>query len=405
MWNKSYLGAILFALCLSAGTAQAAEIVVGGLCDRTGPTKLIGTQACPGVLDYIKLINKKGGVEGHTIDYIEREMAYKVDRAVEAYEYLKRKGAVEVFDYGTPMVYALTPRHLEDKIPGITPGVGRADSTDGEAFPYIFPLAATYWSQMAAALQYVKEQGATSGDKIAYLYYDNPAGREPLPIWETICALEKYDCRTFAVPPPGVEMAAAVLDITRRMRADFVISHLFGKAPSIAIKEFKKNGYPLNKVISFVWGAGEHDMIAAGWKTAQGYLGMQFAGVGRDFPVIQEIMELYQSEGKEVPATVGSVYYNRGVFAGAIMVEGVRLALKNYGMPVTGEKVKMGLEQIKDFGLDGFLPPLNITPQDHEGGGWVRLYRTEGETLVPHTAWFRGYHDIVLAQVKKAVSQ
>jgi len=235
--------------------AVAEEIVVGGQCDRTGPTKFIGTLLCPGANDYIKLVNKKGGVNGHTVRYIEVEHAYKVDRGVEAYERIKHEGGVATVDYGTPIVYALTPRHMEDKIPGLTPGFGRADAADGERFPYIFPVAASYWSQAAGALQFIKNQGAEAGTKVAYIYYDNPAGREPLPIFQRICEQEGYVCREFALPPPGIEMAAAVLDITRRMRAEWVVSHLFGKAPAISIREFRKNGFPLNKVVSLVWGA------------------------------------------------------------------------------------------------------------------------------------------------------
>ena len=392
-------------MLLGAGSllsAGADEIVVGGQCDRTGPTKFIGTLLCPGANDYIKLINRQGGINGHTVRYIEVEHAYKVDRGVEAYERIKREGGVATVDYGTPIVYALTPRHMEDKIPGLTPGFGRADAADGERFPYIFPMAASYWSQAAAAMQYIKDQGAASGAKVAYIYYDNPAGREPLPIVRRICEQEGYSCREFAVPPPGIEMAAAVLDITRRMRAEWVVSHLFGKAPAISIREFRKNGFPLNKVVSLVWGAGEMDMIAAGWSNAQGYLGMQFAGVGRDFPVIQEIIGMYEAEGQAVPEMVGQVYYNRGVFIAAIIVEGLRLAVENFGVPVTGEKVKMGYERITDFTLGGFLPPLNVTAQDHEGGGWVQIYETKGEALVPHTEWFQGYRDIVLDEVRKA---
>ena len=50
--------------------------------------------------------------------------------------------------------------------------------------------------------------------------------------------------RTFAVPAPGVEMGAQVLDITGRFKPDFVIAHLFGRAPSVSIKELKGKGYP-----------------------------------------------------------------------------------------------------------------------------------------------------------------
>src|SRR5262245_13952908 len=185
------------------------------------------------------------------------------------------------------------------------------------------------------------------------------------------------------------------------MRADWVVGHLAGNAPSVSMKELKKQGFPLNKVLSLVWGVGEEDMQVAGWDTAQGYLGLQFAGVGRDFPVIQEIIKLYQAEHQDVPVYVGQVYYNRGVLVAALMVEGIRLAIAQAGWPVTGEKVKKGFEQIKDFTLGGFLPALTITPEDHEGGGWVRLYQTQGEQLVPVTDWFRGYRDLVLDEVKK----
>jgi branched-chain amino acid transport system substrate-binding protein len=386
--------------------ARADDIVIGGMCDRTGPTKTTSVHLCAGVLDYIALIEKKGGVNGHRVSYVEVEYAYKVDRGVEAYERLKHQGAVAMLDLGTPLVYALTPRHLEDKIPALTPGFGRADSTDGEKFPYIFPMAATYWSQVAAGMQYLKNQGAKKGDKIAYLFYDNPAGREPLGVFSRICELEGYECRDFAVPPPGVEMASQVLDIVRRMRAQWVVSHLFGKSPSISIREFKKNGFPLDKILSLVWGAGESDMVSAGWDTSQGYLGLHFAGVGRDFPVIREIMQrVYTDDGKEVAEHVGEAYYNRGVLMAAIMIEGVRIAVERFGLPLTGEKVKNAWEQIKDFSLGGLLPPITVNSKDHEGGGWVQVYQTRGEKLVAHSEWIRGYRDLVWEEVRKAVAQ
>jgi branched-chain amino acid transport system substrate-binding protein len=149
------------------------------------------------------------------------------------------------------------------------------------------------------------------------------------------------------------------------------------------------------------------DMIAAGCDRggADGYLAMHFAGVGRDFPVIQDIMQMYKDEGREVPEIVGQVYYNRGVFNAAVTVEGIRLAIEKYGLPVTGEKVKQGYEQIKDFTLGGLLPPMTVTPQDHEGGGWVQIYKTEGCDLVKHTDWFQGYRDVVMAEIKKAGAQ
>jgi len=81
-------------------------------------------------------------------------------------------------------------------------------------------MAASYWSQNRCGDAVSQGQGdAKKGTKIAYLFYDNPAGREPLPIFNRICAMESYECRDFAVPARVSKMASQVLDITRRMRA------------------------------------------------------------------------------------------------------------------------------------------------------------------------------------------
>src|SRR5213076_1226514 len=212
-------------------------------------------------------------------------------------------GAVVIGVYGTPHIYALAQKLTEDRIPGTSPGFGSAAAADGVRYPYIFPIAATYWSQGAAAVDFVKKQlGGLKGKKLAYLFFDNPAGREPIAVLEDLSAKEGFQLRTFAVPPPAVEMGAQVLDIAQRYRPDFVIAHLFGAGPSVSIKEFKRVGYPLRKVVSFVWGAAEANIDGAGgFAVAEGYYAMQFAGVGKDYPVLNEIREMYKKQGKPAP--------------------------------------------------------------------------------------------------------
>ena len=123
-------------------------------------------------------MNSKGGVEGHKIKALEIDHEYKVPPAVESYERFKKEGAVTIAVYGTPQIYALAAKLTEDRIPGTSPGFGSAAAADGIRYPYIFPIAATYWSQATAAVDFVKKQlgGSLKGKKIAYIFYDNPAG-------------------------------------------------------------------------------------------------------------------------------------------------------------------------------------------------------------------------------------
>ncbi len=412
MKNQSMSVAAIAAAVLAAtplgAIAAEKDIVIGVQCDRTGPTQLVGVNLCPGIEDYIALVNSKGGVGGHKIQTIELDNEYKVPPAIEEYERQKAAGAVSIMLYGTPQTQALTQKLNEDKIPGTSPGFGTAAAANGTRYPYVFPIAASYWSQAAAAMQFIKEKlgGSLEGKKIAYLFYDNPAGHEPLVILEDLQKQEKFELRTFAVPPPGVEMGAQVLDIAQRYRPDFVLAHLFGRSPSVAMKELKRAGYPLSKAIGMVWASAEPDIEAAGgWAAAEGYHTVQFAGVGDEYPVNKEIIAMYKAQGKEPPKamTTASVYYNRGVLEAAVHVAAIDNALKaKKGGDITGADVKSGFEQVKGLTLDGLVPPMQLSATDHEGGGWVQIFQVKGGKFVKETDWFRGYPEVLAKQLKAA---
>ena len=98
-----------------------------------------------------------------------------------------------------------------------------------------------------------------------------------------------------------------------------------------------------------------------------------------------------------------SVYYNRGVFVAALHAQAIANAIEAVGADnVTGDDVRKGFESISDFSLGGFLPPLNITPEDHEGGGWVQIWQVRDGQWVPLTDWMQGYRDVIMEHVAKA---
>lgn len=385
------------------GSATKDSITVGVICPRTGPIEIIGTTLCLAASDYVELVNSKGGVSGHPIKVVDIDYAFEVPKGVAAYEEMKRQGAVALVCGGTPIALALNERITADKIPCLTPGFGIAEATDGAKYPYQFPLAASYFSQAAATLDHISSEAKDKKVKVAFLHLDNPSGKEPLPAMEELAKEKGYEFKSFAVPLPGLELGAQITDIVSRYKADYVVTHLFGRAPSVSIKGLKQAGFPLDHVISFVWGIAEADIEAAGgFAEAEGYRGLQFTGVGQDFPVIKEIQQRYEARKVAAPAglTKYSVYYDRGVVMGAMLLEGIRRALEAGGGPVTGEKVKAGLEAIKDFDLGGLVPPLSTSATDHEGGGYTRVVAVKDGKLTPITDWANPERDKVLAMVK-----
>ena len=375
-------------------------IKLGVICDRSGPLQIIGVNLCPGFADYIDLVNTtQGGVDGHPIEVIDIDHAYEVPKGVAAYDQMREQGAVAVFCFGTAVALALNDAVNRDEVPCLTPGFGIAEAGDPSAYPYQFPIVASYLSQGAAAVEYALENTDAERPKIAYLYYDNPSGQEPVPILEALAERDDFELKTFAVPAPGIEMAAQVTDITQRYKADFVISHLFGKAPAVSIKALKEAGYPLDQVISLVWGAAEADIEAAGgFAFADGYTTLQFADVGQDSDTIKSLIKMFEDRGDEVPAalTDSSVYYNRGAFSAAVVVEALRKALAQGADPMTGKALKAGLESLSGFDAGGLAPPLNISATDHEGGGYTRVYQVKGGKLEPLGDWDNHDHDLVL---------
>ena len=139
--------------------AQDKELVFGLQCDRTGATQTVGVFLCPGYHDYIALLNSKGGIEGYKIRVHRDRQRVQGAAGHRGARALQEGGRGAEGIYGTPQTAALTKKLEEDKILGTSPGFGTAAAADGKRYPYMFPIAASYWSQGAAGRRV--RQGAT----------------------------------------------------------------------------------------------------------------------------------------------------------------------------------------------------------------------------------------------------
>ena len=169
--------------------------------------------------------------------------------------------------YGTPQTAALTKKLEEDKILGTSPGFGTAAATDGKRYPYVFPIAASYWSQGAAAVAFAKKElgGSLKGKKIAYLFYRQPrrqgAARHSRGPRQDPKASSSGP---LPFPHPASKWARRCSTSPAATSPTSSSPICSAASPSVSIKELKGKGYPLSKVISLVWGASEADIKAAG---------------------------------------------------------------------------------------------------------------------------------------------
>ena len=398
---KMMLGTAM--LVLASQHALAADPIRFALCmDMTKSYPFITVPYVQGVRDYAALINSKGGIENHPVEIIIVEHGNEPQRGIECYERMKDQ-AITVDFLSTPVAKGVLPRAMKDGKVMIQAIAGRGDAVDGEVFEWVFPLGATYWGQAANIISHFKKQsgGSLKGKKIAFLYIDYPFGQEPIPVLKELQKREGFELELFPYPLPGSDQSSAWSQI-RRFQPDLIVHWAFSAMHVVAAKEAKRNGVPLDRLVSVNW-FNEVDLNNIGLEAAKGIRRSTTVVSGTEHPLVKEILsELYdKGKGNGDRKFVSDIYYTTGLAIYAPIFEAARIALKKEKGPLTAEKMRKGLESLKDFSANGLLPPLTVTSKDHGGGGKTRIEMWDGAKWVPQSEWIADYDDLVWATAKK----
>ncbi|MFO1274448.1 MAG: ABC transporter substrate-binding protein [Sphaerotilus natans] len=413
----SIVAAVAGATTAPAAFAQAKEQFFPVLVYRTGPYAPNGVPFANGYVDYLKLVNANGGLNGVKISFEECETGYATDRGVECYERLKSKGATVFQPLSTGITFALTEKAPVDKIPLITAGYGRSESADGGVFKWNFPLLGTYWINADALVQHVgKKEGGLDklkGKKIALVYHDSPFGKEPIPVLQERAKMHGFELQMLPVTAPGVEQKSTWLQI-RQSRPDYVFLWGWGVMNSTALKEAVATGYPREKMYGVWWAGAEPDVKDVG-EAAKGYnaAAMQH-GAQPDAKVVQDILAKLHAKGQGTgpKEEVGSVLYMRGMISAMLGVEGVKRAQERFGKGkvMSGEQVRWGLEnlaldqkKLDGLGFAGVMRPVSTSCQDHVGAGWVRVHTWDGKKWGFTSDWLQA-DDMILKPMVRAAA-
>ncbi len=403
----------------TAAQAQAQDQFFPVLVYRTGAYAANGNPWANGYVDYLKLINAQGGINGVKLTYEECEFGYATDRGVECYERLKGKNATLFQSLSTGVTFALTDKATVDKIPLITAGYGRSESQDGSVFTWNFPLLGSYWVGADVAIQHIgKQEGGLDklkGKKIALVYHDSPFGKEPIPLLQERAKMHGFELQLLPVAHPGVEQKATWLQI-RRDRPDHVLLWGWGVMNSTAIKEAQATGYPREKMLGIWWAGAEPDVkdVGAG---AKGYSALTLQhGAEPNSKVVKDMLAMVHDKGQGTgpKEEVGSVLYMRGLISAMLGVEGVRQAQERYGKGkvMTGEQVRWGLENLNldqgkldAMGFAGVMRPVQTSCTDHMGSSWVRVHTWDGSKWAFSSDWYQADDKVLRPMVLEAASK
>ena len=358
----------------------AADLVFPSLSYRTGPYAVNGIPVADGYADYMTLVNERdGGVGGVKTRIVECETGYNTQKGVECYESTKGEGALVYQPWSTGITYQLIPKAIEDGIPIHSMGYGRTSAADGTVFSHVFNYPANYWNGASHAVKHIlsENDGDVKGKKVALVYHNSAYGKEPIRTLEELSAKHGYDLTLIPVDHPGQEQKSQWLQI-RRERPDYVFMWGWGVMNQVAIQEAANIRFPMENFIGVWWSGSENDVIPAGAK-ANGYKALTFHQAGSEYKVFEDMKKYVVDAGKAAGNgdQVGTVLYNRGLYAAFLTVEAARKAQEIHGTAeITSAMMRDGMEALEitadvmaAAGMSAFGPEFNVTCDNHGGPG------------------------------------
>ncbi|HEY9021008.1 MAG: ABC transporter substrate-binding protein [Paracoccaceae bacterium] len=366
---------------MMAAAPAMADLTFSALSYRTGPYAANGIPFADGYQDYFTLMNERdGGIGGERINLVECETAYNTEKGVECYEATKGQGVLVYQPLSTGITYQLIPKATADDIPMHTMGYGRTSAKNGKVFSHIFNYPANYWDGASIAIKHILDvnNGDISGKKIALVYHNSAYGKEPIRTLEELAKKHGYELTLLAVDHPGQEQKSQWLQI-RRERPDYVLMWGWGVMNSVAIQEAVNIRYPMENFIGIWWSGSENDVLPAG-EGANGYKALTFHNLGSDYPLYADLQKYVKDAGKAAGAgdQMGTVLYNRGLYAAMLAVEAAKTAQGIHGTAqITPAMMRDGMEALEiteekmaALGLPNFGPTFSVSCENHGGDGF-----------------------------------
>ena len=365
---------------VTAATPVLADLVFPSLSYRTGAYAAGGIPFADGYADYFTLLNERdGGIGGVMTSVPECETGYNTEKGVECYESTKGEGALVYQPLSTGITYQLIPKATADGIPIHSMGYGRTSAANGDVFSNVFNYPANYWNGASLAINHLLDinDGDIGGKSVALVYHNSAYGKEPIRTLEELSAKHGFDLSLLPVDHPGQEQKSQWLQI-RRERPDYVLMWGWGVMNQVAFQEAANIRFPMENFIGVWWSGSENDVLPAG-DAANGYKALEFHNVGSNYPVFDDIQKYVVDAGKAAGAgdQIGTVLYNRGLYAAMLAAEAARTAQGIHGVAdITAPMMRDGMEALEiteevmaGLGMPNFGPSFKVSCENHGGPG------------------------------------
>jgi len=375
---------LIYLSFVSNSPEQMDEIVIGGIFALSGKTSETCKPYVAGIIDCVKQINEKGGINGRAIRLVKADSSYFIGKAINGYKRLSKENSLlAVFTWGTANSEALAPLVQRDEIPAISASFAPSLTNTSKA-PYSFITGATYLDQFHWALKYIKSKANTTdrAQKIALVYSDTSFGRSAFFPTGIITASEM-----------GIEIVdSIIIDIDSRenithleelknMNADYLIVH--DTAVSLAAILEKLNDMDLNiGVIGLTWTMDETIFRHTVPKARDGFVAV----------VTHPFWSKENRNGVNTIYDYGKKYgqsremLNKNYILGYANMLILAHAIDQCKGALTGKKIKESLENMKGYTVPGLGFEVNFKKKVHHPGAGIYFYTIKENGIYP-LAW------------------
>lgn len=373
---------------IQLATAGAKPIRLGLLCDRTGATANLGNAYCDAIADVVTLVNETGGIRGRPVELVEEDHVADAVTAAELWgRFMRRENVSAAIVFGNTAAHALTP--LADRVPVLTFGFGPSAAVNGRTHPFHFQGSACAQCQaldlLAAIARDRAERPADRPARLLYLHDGSALALDPL--GTVIDQSPRFGFEfagSLGIDPRAKDLAPALAAI-RPGSADLALVNVFGRPAGLILQANQKLGLGLT-LYGFPWATSQDEFSVAG-AAAEGYRGLQITALAADNPAgLAEMRAYWQARNLPAGRWVGHAFYDRGIAAGRLAIEALRMA----DDPDDGPSVARGFESLRDFTAGGYLPSITFTRDDHGGTRAVRLAEIRDQRLVSIGDWLTG---------------
>ena len=357
----------------AGGGEEAAPIKVGAIFDLTGPTSDVGAPYAEGIKGYVAWLNENGGIDGHQIELISADYAYKVDQAEQLYSQFVGEGVVAFQGWGTGDTEALRSRIAADQIPFMSASYS-ANLVDPKEAPYNFVIGTTYSDQAIIAIKWAMDDWAAAGNegkpKVALVHHDSPFGQSPVEDAKAFAEANGVEFISMAMPKGATDYVAELTRI-QEFGANYIIIHTVSSPAAVFVKDAKAQGVDA-KIINLNWCSDEFFIELAG-DAAEGVYGVQpFTPPSVPVDGHKTPTDWAKANGKDV-----DVHFIQGWYTMDVMAAGIRKVIEE-GKEVTGPNIKAALESLANYETGGVTYPITFSADSHRGNLGSRVYQVSG---------------------------